>query len=285
MSEVLRYAAFVDVERQVAGRAGGNPAGIVLEAAGMTDAHMQRIATDVGYAETAFVTGRTADGAYAIRYFSPLAEVPFCGHATVATAVALAERGAAGLVVFDTPVGAVEIETSRGADGVLRSTFTSVEPRLEPLDTAVRDRLLDLLGVAEDDLDPVFPPAVSYAGNRHPVLVLRDAGVFDAFRFDAATVRELMDAEGWPGTIIVMLRTADAEWEARNLFPVGEITEDPATGSAAASFGGYLRAHGVEVPARIAIRQGRHVGRPSLLIVDIPATGGIRVTGGAAPID
>ena len=78
--------------------------------------------------------------------------------------------------------------------------------------------------------------------------------------------------------------TAD-RFAARNLFPVGRITEDPATGSAAAALGAYLRdLRAVEVPGRITIEQGAHVGRPGLLAVDIPATGGIRVSGAAVPL-
>ena len=74
-------------------------------------------------------------------------------------------------------------------------------------------------------------------------------------------------------------------FEARNLFPVGRITEDPATGSAAAAVGGYLRALGaVHPPTRVLIEQGRHVGRPSELTVDIPERGGIVVSGRAVPI-
>jgi PhzF family phenazine biosynthesis protein len=274
MPEALRYAAFADPDHP----GGGNPAGVVLDADGLSDGGMQRIAAEVGFSETAFLH---ADGS--IRYFSPIAEVPFCGHATIATAVALAERDGAGSLVFATPVGPVEMETSRGADGLLRAAFTSVEPRVEEFAPAVLARLLDLLGIEPQDLDPGFPPRIAYAGNRHPVLVLGDAGVFDAFTFDPRAVRALMDAEGWAGTVTVMLRVADTEWETRNPFPVGAITEDPATGSAAASFGGYLRALDVvEPPCRIAIRQGRHVGRPSLLLVDIPASGGITVSGTAS---
>ena len=80
--EVLRYAAFTDDP------AGGNPAGVVLDASGLDDAAMQAIAAEIGYSETAFVTGRDASGDLHVRYFSPEAEVPFCGHATIATGVA-----------------------------------------------------------------------------------------------------------------------------------------------------------------------------------------------------
>ncbi|MCG7529731.1 PhzF family phenazine biosynthesis isomerase, partial [Streptomyces sp. OfavH-34-F] len=88
---VLRYTAFsADPE-------GGNPAGVVLDAAGLDEAAMLAVAAELGYSETAFLTGpapAAAPGArgFAVRYFSPRAEVPFCGHATVAAALALAER-------------------------------------------------------------------------------------------------------------------------------------------------------------------------------------------------
>ena len=56
---------------------------------------MQRIAAEVGYSETAFLApdGTGRPGRWRVRYFSPLAEVPFCGHATIASGVALAGRG------------------------------------------------------------------------------------------------------------------------------------------------------------------------------------------------
>lgn len=280
--EILRYSAFTDEP------SGGNPAGVVLDASDLDDAEMQRIATDVDYAETAFITGESG-GAHVVRYFSPVAEVPFCGHATVATAVAIAEREGPGLIRFATPVGEVAIETTDD-DGALRAAFTSVEPEIFPLPDDVLDSLLDLFSLVRDDLDERFPPLIAFAGNRHPVLVLRDAAAFDGFRFDPAATRRLMDAQAWPTTIIVLHRLPDAadgglRFEARNPFPVGRITEDPATGAAAAAVGAYLRHLGtVTPPARVEIEQGRHVGRPSELVVDIPARGGIVVSGRAVPI-
>ncbi|GAA4381363.1 PhzF family phenazine biosynthesis protein [Agromyces bauzanensis] len=280
--EILRYTAFADDPE------GGNPAGVVLDASALDEADMQRIAAEVDYAETAFITGES-DGARVVRYFSPIAQVPFCGHATVATAVAIAEREGHGTIRFATPVGEVAIETSE-ADGAVRAAFTSVEPETAPLPDDVLESLLDLFGITRADLDGRHPPLLAYAGNRHPVLVLRDADVFDGFAFDPAAARALMDAQGWSATIIVLHRLPDAadgglRFEARNPFPVGRITEDPATGAAAAATGAYLRALGaVTPPARVLIEQGRHVGRPSELVVDIPERGGIVVSGRAVPI-
>ncbi|WP_127475344.1 PhzF family phenazine biosynthesis protein [Microbacterium sulfonylureivorans] len=274
---VQRWAAFTNDP------AGGNPAGVVTGADELDPAEMQRIAADVGYAETAFVTG--TGRSRGIRYYSPVAEVPFCGHATIASAVALATELGDGVFSFSTPVGPVDIVTRTDAAG-RSAAFTSVEPWVRFLPDASLDAVLDLIGLTRDDLDPRHPPRLSFAGNAHPLLVLADRSAFDAFVFDPDRARALMDAESWPATIIVLHELDGGRWEARNIFPVGRIVEDPATGAAAAATGGYLRAtDAVDTPARIVIEQGRHVGRPGLLTVDIPVAGGITVSGTAVPID
>jgi PhzF family phenazine biosynthesis protein len=90
------------------------------------------------------------------------------------------------------------------------------------------------------------------------------------------------------------LTTVDLVWRedretfhARNPFPVGGVVEDPATGAAAAALGAYLRELGaVEPPARVTILQGRDMGRPSKLLVDIDSERAeIQVTGSAVPIE
>ncbi|SOC89041.1 phenazine biosynthesis protein PhzF family [Curtobacterium sp. 314Chir4.1] len=276
--EILRYTAFASEP------GGGNPAGIVLDAAGLSDDEMQAIARDVAYPETAFVVGQTPAGPH-VRYFSPGAEVPFCGHATIATAVVLAERDGLGRRVFTTAAGEVALDATTAPDGTVQVAMTSVQPTTRSLDPDLRDRLFALLGLTSDDLAEGFPVLESFAGNWHPVLVLADEDLFHQFRFAPAPLADLMLEAGWSGTVTVLHRTAPLEYDARNLFPVGRITEDPATGSAAASTGAYLREVGaVGAGDRVVIRQGRHVGRPSVLLVDVPATGGITVTGGATPI-
>ncbi|ROS77433.1 PhzF family phenazine biosynthesis protein [Curtobacterium sp. PhB130] len=275
MVEVLRYTAFA------AEPGGGNPAGIVLDASTLSDAEMLRIAREVGYPETAFVTG-TTDRTTSVRYFSPAAEVPFCGHATIALAVVLAERDGPGARTFATAAGDIALDATVGADGAVQVAMTSVEPDSREFDAT---RLFALLGLTTDDIAEGYPVLESFAGNWHPVLVLADEDLFHQFRFDPSALAELKRERGWAGTVTVLHPTAPGEYEARNLFPAGRITEDPATGSAAASTGAYLRAIGrAHDGDRIVIRQGRHVGRPSILLVDVPASGGITVRGGATRI-
>ncbi|KTS55279.1 phenazine biosynthesis protein PhzF [Microbacterium testaceum] len=278
---ILQLLAFAEVP------GGGNPAGVVLDATALDDTEMQRIATDLGHPETAFVTER--DGRrLRVRYFSPGAEVPFCGHATIATAVALAEAEGVGPFTFDTAAGTVEVVTTAEGERIVAG-FTSVEPHVDDLDDDTADRLLALLGLTRDDLDPRMPLAQAFAGNLHPVVAVASPQRFDEFGFDPAALRALMDERGWRGTVIVVHAGGEVVdglvAEARNLFPVGDITEDPATGSAAASLGAYLRDRvGVPAPFGFSVRQGRHVGRPSVLEVEVPAVGGVLVRGGATPL-
>jgi PhzF family phenazine biosynthesis protein len=277
--DVLRYTAFA------AEPGGGNPAGLVLDAGALSDDDMLAVAREVGYPETAFVVGATATGLQ-VRYFSPAAEVPFCGHATVALAVALAKRDGLGRRVFTTAAGEVALDATTGPDGVVQVAMTSVEPATRDIEPDLLGRLFDLLRLCADDIAPGFPVLESFAGNWHPVLVLHDRELFHQFRFAPGPLAELKREAGWRGTVTVLHRTGEREYEARNLFPAGRITEDPATGSAAASTGAYLREVGAVEPGdRVTIRQGRHVGRPSLLLVDVPESGGITVTGSATPID
>ncbi|WP_233604761.1 PhzF family phenazine biosynthesis isomerase [Micromonospora sp. HM5-17] len=275
---ILRYSAFT------ADPAGGNPAGIVLDAAALDEAAMLAIAREVGYSETAFVTVRDDERRrFRLRYFSPLAEVAFCGHATVATAVALAERLGPGLLTFDTPAGEIPLVTTTDA-GLTRATLTSVPTRSRPAEEAELAAALRALRWAPDDLDPSLPPHVSYAGNEHPVLAARSRARLAALDYDFDGLAELMRRRGWT-TMHLVWRESDDLYHARDPFPVGGVVEDPATGAAAAAFGGYLRTIGRAPEVPVLIRQGEDLGRPSELVVEIdPVDPRVRVTGHAVPI-
>ena len=161
MTELLRYTAFTTDP------AGGNPAGVVLDARGFTDAQMQDIAADIGYSETAFFSPRE-DGAFDVRYFSPRAEVSFCGHATVAAVIAHAQRHGAGERRLHTPAGLVRVDVDNGQ----RATLTSVEPRVTALADDDLRAVLAALHWREDELDAALPPALAYAGAWHPVIAV-----------------------------------------------------------------------------------------------------------------
>jgi PhzF family phenazine biosynthesis protein len=269
---VLRYAAFTDDP------SAGNPAGVVLGAGGMSPEEMQATAAEVGYSESAFLeraAGR--DREYTVRYYSPLAEVAFCGHATIAAAVALGEEGE---LVFDTREGPVAISAGGG-----RATLTSVEPQIADLADNDLTEILAALDWAPSDLDPALPPRVAYAGVYHPVIAVRTRERLAALDYDFERLGRLMAARSWT-TLQLVHRESQDLFHARDPFPPGGKFEDPATGAAAAALGGYLRELGiVEAPATITVLQGEDLGSTGRMTVDIPpGRGGIDVTGSAVEI-
>ncbi|MFD8222734.1 PhzF family phenazine biosynthesis protein [Streptomyces massasporeus] len=277
--EILRYVAFsTDPE-------GGNPAGVVLDASGADDAVMLAAAAEVGYSETAFVVD-PGDGTLDVRYFSPLAEVSFCGHATIATAVAHAERHGTGRLDLRTQAGPVTVTTDRADDGSLVATLVSVAPRTVPLEEADLARLLAILGWSTEDLDPALPPRVAFGGAWHPIIATASRDRLADLDYDMAALGDLMARRDWT-TVDLVLRESPTVFHARNPFPPGGVTEDPATGAAAAAFGGYLRElELVATPATLTIHQGADMGRPSTITVTVPADphSGIGVTGTAVRI-
>jgi PhzF family phenazine biosynthesis protein len=277
--EVLRYTAFSDDP------AGGNPAGVVLDAGGLDDQAMLDIAHEVGYSETAYLWPGASGGDYRIRYFSPAAEVPFCGHATIASAVALADHGAAGEMRFQTPAGVVAVTVGTDEHGRTIATLTSVTPFVKSAAAAVVSEALAALRWTQDDVDPQLPPRIAFAGAHHLVFGVRSRELLAGLSYDFERLRALTAAQGWT-TIQLVWRESPDVFHSRVPFPVGGVVEDPATGAAAAALGAYLRDLGlVEPPAAVTIHQGDDMGRPGLLRVEIdPGSGGIRVSGTAVPI-
>lgn len=272
---ILRYAAFTTNPST------GNPAGVVLDAEGLTDEEMQRIATDVGYSETAFAVGQGRT--FKVRYFSPLVEVPFCGHATIATAVALAERDGEGQLLFETKAGEIPVTTERRT--TVTATLTSVPTHSRPATEEELTQALAALRWPSSDLDANWPAHVSFAGNDHLVLAAATRARLADLDYDFAALKTLMEAQGWT-TLQLFWPETEHKFHARDPFPVGGVVEDPATGAAAAALGGYLRATGkVKAPRELTIVQGEDMGRRSELTVNVdPEDPRVKVTGTATRI-
>ncbi|WP_406075868.1 PhzF family phenazine biosynthesis protein [Streptomyces virginiae] len=267
-TEVLRYTAFSHDPD------GGNPAGVVLDATGLDDRAMLEIAAELGYSESAFLTappegfGGEGGRSFTVRYFSPKAEVPFCGHATVATAVALGERIGPGELLFATRAGTVPVSVTAEGER-LRATLTSVEPHTAEIGAEDLTEALAALDWPEADLDPAIPPAIAYAGARHLVIGARTRGRLADLAYDFARLEALMRRLDLT-TVQLVHRAGPAEFHVRDPFPIGGVVEDPATGAAAAAFGAYARERGlVPADAVLTLHQGTDMGRPGVLTVEL----------------
>ncbi len=273
---LFKLAAFTDTPE------GGNPAGVWIGDELPDPSTMQRIAAEVGFSETAFLAPASGSERV-VRYYSPVAEVPFCGHATIAAGIVLAEAGGEGVYRLTTAVGEVPVSV-RQRSGQRLASLTSVEPRFAPADRSLLTDALATLGWDEAELDPSIPPAKAYAGAWHLVLAVTRAQQLATLDYDFDRLKAIMLAHDLT-TLQLVWRESQSVFHARNPFPVGGVVEDPATGAAAAALGGYLRQAGlIQAPVVLTIRQGEAMGRPSLLTVEIPKQGGIIVTGTAVPI-
>jgi PhzF family phenazine biosynthesis protein len=196
----------------------------------------------------------------------------------------LGEAEGDGTYRLTTAVGEVPV-TVGTRDGIREASLTSVEPKYTLAADALVSEALSILGWKSANLDGSIPPARAYAGAWHLVLAVADERRLARLDYDFDRLKALMLRDGLT-TLQLLWRERSDVFHSRNPFPVGGVIEDPATGAAAAAFGGYLReAKLVAVPTTILILQGEAMGRPSRLTVEIPTTGGIVVTGTAIPIE
>ena len=261
---------------------GGNPAGVWIGEELPDSATMQRIAAEVGFSETAFIAPM-AGSRRVVRYYSPEIEVPFCGHATIASGVVLGEGGEDGTYLLETAIGDVPVAVHI-RDGRREASLTSVAPEQALPAEELVDEALASLDWSRGDLDGAIPPTRAYAGAWHLVLAVAESQRLAVLDYDFDALKKIMLRENFT-TLQLIWRENDHVFHSRNPFPVGGIVEDPATGAAAAALGGYLRSAGlIEAPADILIRQGEAMGRPSRLKVHIPVSGGIVVSGTAVRI-
>lgn len=274
--QLMRYTAFST------NPAGGNPAGVWIGNALPSKEAMQTIAKEVGYSETAFIAPATGLNR-TVRYYSPEIEVTFCGHATIASGVALGTLEGPGTYTFATLVGDIPVSVTEQS-GHFSAALTSVEPKTAEATPDLVEDVLRTLGWAPADLSSALPPMRAYAGAWHLVLAVKQPARLNQLAYDFDALKSIMERAGFT-TLQLVWRESEHVFHSRNPFPIGGVIEDPATGAAAAALGGYLREMNLlPVPAQIVIHQGEAMGRPSRLEVAIPDRGGIVVSGAAVKI-
>jgi len=274
--DILRLAAFSDAQQ------GGNPAGVWIGEVFPDDAILQAVALEVGYSETVFAIPQ--DDGWRVRYFSPEAEVPFCGHATIALGAALAARYGEG--EYRLHLNAAQISVAGYKQGTLiAATLQSPPTHSRPVSRELLDQAMALFGLQAEDIDLRIAPALIHGGAQHLVLALNRRETLKDMSYDFTTGRQLMVREGLV-TILLVFAESRGLFHTRNAFAYGGVYEDPATGAATAAFAGYLRDIGWNHSGVIDIVQGEDMGSRSRLraeFSDVPGSS-IRVSGTARPL-
>jgi PhzF family phenazine biosynthesis protein len=193
-------------------RFAGNPAAVMPMDSFLDDAMLQAIAAENNLAETAFLVPEGSD--YHLRWFTPLTEVPLCGHATLASAAVVMERlePARSSVIFHTASGPLTVnraETGYVMDFPARPS--------EPVSTP--PGLADALGVVPIE---AFVNAFNY------MALVESEQVLLALAPDMATLAR-MDR---PGVIVTTHGDEAYDFVSRYFAPAKGIPEDPVTGAA-----------------------------------------------------
>lgn len=267
----------------------GNRAGVVLDASGLAEAQMQRIAKAAGVSETVFRLPAEPGRKLRLRYFTPTNEIDFCGHATVAFFHAMVEQGlleAPGRFEFHCQAGALQADLEQ-AEGGARVWLTTPLHPWRPLPIPVA-RLLEMLGTNESRLDPSLP--VLQAGPRI-YIPLHDRASVDGMAPQFAALAEAGTPFGVHGYYVFTRRTEDPNLATHGRFfaPAFGVPEDPVTGSASGPLADYLVRQSVLVPPlRASIGQGLAMGKPGQVDLDIEGTheaiGRIRIGGQAVTV-
>ncbi|MEH6419937.1 PhzF family isomerase [Pseudomonas sp. CGJS7] len=262
----------------------GNPAGVVLDADGLSDAQMQAIAREFNNSETAFVLSPRDDShALWLRYFTPTTEVPVCGHATVAAHYARAvELGLPATSLRQlTGVGVMQIDIEPDGAGDYRVWMRQNPPQFGPaLSDSECAALVAALGIDADELGD-GPVEIVSTGHSKVMVPLRRRERMDRLAPDLPALAALSRRIGCNGFHVFALDAPAPGVLAhgRMFAPAIGIAEDPVTGNANGPLGAYLVRHRLIDPARYrdglsaVMGQGEAIGRPGRVRVEVAVEG------------
>lgn len=263
----------VDVFTKVAFK--GNPVAVVLDGDGLTDAEMQAFANWTNLSETTFVLPPSDPAAdYRVRIFTPKAELPFAGHPTLGTAEVVRDLAGAGdRLTLAMKAGVIPV-VARGQAWTLQAKA----PVARQLDAHRIPELAHSLGLAAADV--ADPPCWVDTGMEQLLVPLASGEVVRRIT-PGVGLAQFSNAAGKVSVYAFPPLAAGGEMLVRFFFAknAGQVSEDPATGSACANLGGYALTTGHALPLARTLRQGEFTGRPSRLALDVDADQRIFVSG------
>ena len=246
----------------------GNQLCVVPDAGGLDGELMQAVALEIGFSETAFVTGIEGNR-YDLRIFTPGKEMPFAGHPTVGTAYLLVSEGRIPSPGVQRVVaGEFHVE----ADPAAGTARVRQLPPAFGREVHDMERLAGAVGLRVEDLDPELHAHVVSTGLAHLLVPAASEAALEAARPNRRVLSEMVEEVETDGLYLFAL--TDRGPRAR-FFGAGiGVDEDAATGSAAGPLGAYLATRGLAgLPGTVIVRQGRELGRPSAIHVEVTPDG------------
>ncbi|MFF1992314.1 PhzF family phenazine biosynthesis protein [Bacillus mycoides] len=265
---VFHYDAFTNKPNM------GNPAGVVIEADGLTEEEMQRIAEKVGFNETAFVlSSEVAD--IRMRYFTPGFEMDLCGHGTVGTIYALRERGLleekANLTI-ETKAGILPIQIGANENGETFIKMRQAAPQFKDF-TGSKEELAHSIGLEVTDLDASVPIVYGSTGNWTVIAPIKNLDACERMKPKneafPSVLKEIPKASIHP----VCLETYDEQVQMHGRHfssPYAGTIEDPVTRTASGVMGAYYATYlekDFDHELELIVEQGQEINKDGRVTV------------------
>ena len=261
---------------------GGNQLAVFLDARGLTTEQMQSLAREMNFSESTFILPRTPDEERAkgvhVRIFSRTAEMPFAGHPTLGTAMAIwhhmtdAQRKACGgKVVLEMIAGRIPVVFSAKPEGTY-GEMTQNDPVFAETHTA--ERIAPLLGISAEQIVRDYPIENVSTGRPNLIVMLDSLKTIRTVKVNWPEAERYFSAGDKQRGFYLMTReveTPAALFHARKPTAFGD---DPATGSAAGCAAAWLVKHGLVASGKqVALEQGNEVQRPGRLLIQASRVG------------
>lgn len=275
----------------------GNPAGVVLEAKALSDEQMQVIARGMNLPETAFVLpALRADADLRLRWFTPAAEVPICGHATVASFHSLAEEGRLGMArkgkfefAVESASGVLPVEVAKDEGGCISVMLGLKIPTFERVNHS-RAELVRILNVSQSEFDK----RMTILRSDYLLVPVRRLHTLFAMKPNFLLMTNYLTQYKLRGMCVFTTETIERESVVHSRFfaPHTGINEDPVTGSAHGPLAVYLFESGLlnveNGRCVFQAEQGDAIGRRGRITVELCVENGkpvsLRIGGRAVTV-
>lgn len=242
---------------------GGNRAGLVFDRPDLTSVQKMKIASDLGYAETAFITGSSiAD--YHLEYFTPTEEVPLCGHATIATFAFLnmTNKLTKGEYKIETKSGILSIKVNKNGLVFMQQNTPTFFNKLSV------NSLLNC--VPPTYIDDRLPIQIVSTGLRDIMLPVKSSMDLQRLNPDFDVMTEVSKEQNVIGVHAFALVEKEHGITAicRNFAPLYDIDEESATGTSNCALASYLFKY-VRKQSQYVFEQGYNLNSPSRIVVNL----------------
>ncbi|MCM3093583.1 MULTISPECIES: PhzF family phenazine biosynthesis protein [unclassified Cytobacillus] len=254
----------------------GNPAGVVLNGAELSETEMQEIAFKVGFNETAFpIKSDVAD--HRIRFFTPGHEMNLCGHATIATVYALKSKGILGdktELTIETNAGILPIKINESIDGEILITMKQAPPQFKDF-TGSKEDLAKSIGINESDLHDDLPILYGSTGTWTLLIPIKQLDAFQKMEPNNKQFPKILKEMPKSSVHPFCLETYDsnADMHARHFSsPYSGTIEDAVTGTASGVMGAYyakyIKTNLIE-PLNLIVEQGHEIEKDGRIVVQV----------------